>query len=197
MRNFEQIWGQIKFLSQKDPAAVPPEKCEFPTLFRSFPRSSPDLPGAPPPPELPRSSPPEFPRSSSIFFLKKKPVSDIFHRKLLKMRRPLYQNNRFRTFSIETCAKSKFSATTTAFRLALLNLHHKKTAAAAVHPHIARKSGSIGNSTSTNKLGPYFNLAFLGALCLKALLQIAVVNTDFLQFFLSSGSAVAVVPISH
>ena len=50
LQMFKQLYGQVgfwdkiakfwanlgsnRFLNQKDPAAVPPEKCEFPTLFR-------------------------------------------------------------------------------------------------------------------------------------------------------------------
>ena len=170
--------GPNRFLSPKDHAAVPPEKCEFPTLFfptlfRSFPRSSPELPelpGAPrSSPELPRSSPRSSPKVSRFFFEKKKngfghfpskvaqneaplpkqPLSDIFHRNLRKIK-VFCHYNRFQTCSPEFAPQ-------------------KETAAAAVHPHIARKTGSIGNSTSTNKLGPYFNLAVFRCIVSKSL----------------------------
>ena len=201
--------GSNRFLSQKDPAAAPPEKCEFPTLFRSFPRSSPELPGAPrSSPELPgapRSSPelpgapPGAPPKFRVFFLRKKPVSDIFHRKLLKMR-PLYQNNRFRTFSIETCAKGRFSAAQhyNRFQTCSPEFARQKKQQQRQFTHTSHeKPAASATQPLQTSLGLISTLRFLGALCLKVLLQIVFVSSDFLQFFLSSGSTVAVVPISH
>ena len=173
-------FGVKSIFESKRSCRRPPEKCEFPTLFRTIPR--PELPGAPrsspgAPPELP----PELPGVPRFFWKKtgfrhfpskiaqneaplpKQPLSDIFHRNLRKMK-VFCHYNRCQTCSPEFAPQ-------------------KKTAAAAVHPHIARKTGSIGNSASTHKLGPHFNLAFFRCIVSKGLVANCLCKHWFFTIF--------------